>query len=305
VLLLAAWSGLAGGAAWAQDDVLQPVPAELLSGQTLSVLRSNFSISAPDPAWEWLQVNAPGVAEGSAFACRHTGTDARITVTVMELDTRGMNADTFAKGFVSGATKSLEAQGWSVSEAQVQPSAVPVPGSVRFSSTAQRADGTTAYMRGYVVKADRAYAIQEFTTEAAESKALQSVAASFRLIEKPPRYAPPSLGGLYVGLLVVVWGLGALVNRFAGRSVVNGALAAGVLILIAAIVLVARIAGDVDAEQLGFRVGEPFLPLLIAAWGARRYQKKKDEEELLAARARQRTTARRYEPRRPGASRGR
>lgn len=287
----------------AQEATLTPVPAGYLAGNSLTVQDSNFAVAAPGPAWEWLQLSAPGIADGSAFVCRDTVSDTRVTISVMETDTRGLDIDKFGQGFLSGVTQKLEAQGWTVADADIEPTSFPLPGSMRFSSTARRADGTTGHSRGFLVKADRIYAIQEFTAEAVETPALQAVAKSFRLLEEPKQYAPPPLSGIYVFLLVLAWGLGALVNRFAGRLVINGALVAGVLIVVAAGIIIVRLAGGLSAEQLGFRVGEPVLPLLVAGWGARRYQRKK--EEASASLVRPRPPARRYVPgssrdRRPG-----
>ena len=93
-------------------------------------------------------------------------------------------------------------------------------------------------------------------------------------------FSPGNLGGFYVMILVLVWGAARLLNFFAGRAAVNGALLAGALILLAAGALIVRTGGNLTAYNLGVRVGEPILPLLIAGWGAFRFYQRHGWAEL-------------------------
>jgi hypothetical protein len=268
ILLL--WAGTL--AAQAPAPVMVPAPPDWIRGSTLTASGWNFAMDSPGPSWEWLQTSLPGLPAGSVFICRDSVTDARITLNVMEKETRGGSSEQFGQGFLKGAKEKLQQGGWSMSDEVVGASDVP-SATLRYSATARRADGAIFYTRGYVIQADRVYTIQELSPEIAESGALRSMVRSFRFLEKPRAYRRPSLGALYFALLLLPWATSALINRLVGRSLINGALVSATLIVLAAGALVAPMAGTADAETIGYRIGEAAVPLVIAAIFAWRFRR--------------------------------
>lgn len=80
----------------------------------------------------------------------------------------------------------------------------------------------------------------------------------------------------YLFFLLAGLGVGAAVNRLAGRPLSNGALVAlAVMLALPSLHLVATLRRGASAEDLGFVLGEALLPVVLSLWLAHRFRRKK------------------------------
>jgi hypothetical protein len=272
---------LSTGAVAQTETGFEPVPQENLRDATLTVPEENFSVAAPGPQWQWLQVPQPPGSVGKTYVCQDSETGAVFLLSVTEAGpgtTEGL-----MKGILSGLRKSQEARGRRFEEALYQPAGIPSPGSFRVTAKVILPEGTL-HLIGYVFAAHRVYMFQLWSEEPEEPEAFTSLVESFRLLAPapPPPKASGELGSgfavcLYVSILVVFLGLGALINAMARKPVISGGLVALILILIVAVLRLsgAIVAGE-SAERFGYYLGEALVPVAIAAWAHIRYSKKKE-----------------------------
>jgi hypothetical protein len=258
----------------------EPVPPENLRDGTLTVPDESFSVAAPGPQWQWLQVPQPAGSVGKTYVCQDSETGAIFLLTVTEAGpgtTEGL-----MEGILSGLRKSQEARGRTFEDARYEAAAIPAPGSFRVTARIGLPEGTL-HMIQYVFAANRLYAFQHWSESPEEPEVFTSFASSFELLAPAP--PEPTASGelqsgiaicLYVSILVVFLGLGAFINSMAGKPVISGGLVALILVLVVAVLRASGAVAKGDAERLGYYVGEALIPAAIAAWAHVRYRKKKE-----------------------------
>lgn len=290
---LAVLFGLASSG-WSEESSLRltPVPKELLPRPRL--LRSaaeNFSIEAPGNGWEWLQLTKAPSDTGPTYVCQQEGTDARLTVVVRKADPGETSepTDEFLRAWGIGVARASDLVG----RPFVSASDLPLPSSIYYSYRLKQPTGT--YVHGHTHISGRVYSFVIHSKSAAEPEVLRRFVKSFRLVSVPRPASPApgakaaatatgepaesaSLGLVHFLLLACIWGFGRFVNVVLGRPAMNGALVALATILLVAVAAALR-AGFAHpthmGEVMGLRLGEAFIPLAIAAWGAARFSKKK------------------------------
>jgi len=255
---------------------VQPVPQDAIRGQTLTVQQYNFSVTTPAKTWEWLTQPMPHGLKGRTYICSDPTSGAMLTVMVFDEDLRDKDVGPTLQGFISSFQKSLAPSGRRLEKAKYEGSNFPLPGSYRISGELVSKE-RAAYWQGYLFRSDRMYVFQAASEEATEPEAFTKLVRSFVLLRPPPKPAGRSGQGVrYLFFLLVGLGVGAAVNRLAGRPLINGALVASAVILaLLCLHLVATLRRGASAEDLGFVLGEAFLPVVLSLWLAHRFRKKK------------------------------
>lgn len=277
-----------------EPPLAEPVPPGLLGDGELVVPARNFAIGTPAGDWQWFVRKGQGeIQSQETYICKETESGAEFQVistgVPAHFDAR------FITGVQEGMKESLAARGLRLMSLEMIESATPVPHSYRSQWHALLPDGQPLYGYSYLTASDTVFTIQHITPEAMEPAIFTQFASTFRGLHAssgPRRGSFPWLVGhlLLIGLACLV---AAAVNRVCGRAVLNGGRLAAGLIVVVVIVLTAigahaGIAADLPPEKLGEipgrRIGEAFIPLLIAVLVSRAYRKREVRHARLSDR---------------------
>lgn len=277
---------------WGQGQSLRrPVGSELLRDGGLIVESCNFAIATPAGEWRWFVAEGQEAAHSRAtYVCAEAAGGAELCVRVM--DVRMGSGSKFMTGFKDGVEKSLTGSGLKVVSMDIAESSTPSPGSYHCQWHALVGDGTPVYGYIYVTGGEVSYALHHIAPDASEPPAFTEFVRSFRLLHTPlPR--PLSGSGLlgigYVLLVCLACAVAEAVNRVSGKVVLNGGTLGAVLVVVVMIVLIVvgnfgALSAGMSSENLGQitgrRMGEAFIPLLIAVLASRSFRKRKRHQEV-------------------------
>ena len=259
----------------AASSAAQPVPgAEAvappdLRGFTLVVSRWNLRLPAPGAGWTWWRLRAAS-AGGESFVCVGPGGE-RFIATVVP-NAAGRVNDEFIRGIEEGIERGSARTGIRYSGMRSERTDVPLPGSYRLSADATLPSGVTADWRESVSGSDPVYLLQAVLPRGGPPDEFDRFVAGLALIEpkSPPPAARTRGEPLLLGVIVVLvcTGLGGIVNRVAGRPLVNGALVGIVAAILFAVGFSAYIAsfpefGKLSPGKQGELIGGEFGSMLL------------------------------------------
>ncbi len=270
----------------------EPVPSELLRGGELIVPTRNFAIATPAGDWQWFVRKGQGKAQSQeTYICRETDSGAEFQV--ISTGMRSALDAKFVKGFKEGVQESLAAGGRKVVSLEVTESAILPPHSYRCQWHTQRPDGQELYGYGYLAASDTVFSLQHITTDATEPPIFTQFASTFRGLRAPVPHASRTpwlvVHFLLLGVACIVAGI---VNCVSGRVVLNGGTIGAGMIVILIVILTAvgeyaGVSANLPPEKLGEiigrRIGEAFVPLLIAVFVSRAYRKRQAQPTGLPA----------------------
>src|SRR5262249_39280190 len=276
----------------------KPVTGARLRGATLLLEKWNCSVASPGPGWTWLDVERSAQPVTSeSFVCWQQSTDMRLIFTVAEGG--GVKAsDAFANEFLDGVRRSMQKRQGTLTDVHRSPSDIPLRGSYQITGTFHPPDGDAPRWRCYLAAAGPSYVFQSYSAAVSEPVEFRQLVSSFRLLRQPtptPELSRETLqsvaactelaGGLF--LVLLCYGIGLLINRSKGRPVVNGAAIGLVLVFLVFLALSVFVASQpgfskLDAEKQGEAIGRVFgaffIPLIVGAVLAWRFQRKKKIE---------------------------
>jgi len=256
-------------------SAVQPVPgAEAVEasdrqGSTLVLPRWNVRLPAPGAGWTWWRLRAAS-ANGESLVCLGPGGE-RFLATVTANAAGGIN-DEFVRGIQAGIERGSGRSGIRYSGMRSDRTDVPLPGSYRLSAVVELPGGVAADWRESVSGSDPVYLLQAVLPRGGPPDTFDRFVAGLTLIE--PKAPPPATRTrgepLLLGVIVVLvcTGLGGIVNRVAGRPLVNGALVGIVAAILFAVGFSAYIAslpgfGKLSPGKQGELIGGEFGSMLL------------------------------------------
>jgi len=283
---------LMAGSLRGQDPPVEAsVPSDSLRDGELVVPIRNFAVGTPAGDWRWFfRKGHGGIQSQETYICRETNSGAEFQVISTGVQARF--DDKFVTGVQEGMKESLVAGGLKLVSLEMTESTTPVPHSYRNQWHALLPGGQSLYGYSYLTAFDTVFTLQHITTDATEPPIFTQFASTFRSLHPSPgpsRTPFPWLVGhlLFVGLAC---GVASIVNRVRGRMVLNGGSVGAGLIILVVLVLTAvgvyvGIVAGLPPERLGEipgrRIGEAFVPLLIAVLVSRAYRKRKARHTAL------------------------
>ena len=253
----------------------QPVPgaeavdASELQDNALVLPRWNLKLPAPGPAWTWWRIRAAS-AKGESFVCLGPGGE-RFLATVSP-NAAGRINDEFVQGIQEGIARGSARTGIRYSGMRSERTEVPLPGSYRLSAQADLPSGVAADWRESVSGSDPVYLLQTVLPRGGGADTFDRFVAGLTLIE--PKAPPPATRSrgepwpLGVAVVLACMGLGGIVNRIAGRPLVNGALVGIVAAILFAVGFSAYLAsfpefGKLSPGKQGELIGGEFGSMLL------------------------------------------
>jgi hypothetical protein len=281
----------------AAGDV-EPRPVATAGGTPLKLPEINLSLVAPGPDWEWEVESETRDSERprhQVVTCQQKGGSGRIIVNAFEPNWQAMNAS-YALQFLQGVESSLKEKGCNTTSVGPDPVDIPVPGSFRFRVMCTTDAGASNNVWGYIGAADRLFTFQSVTTGAEEPQELPLLVSSYRFIGEAPepfRGIAPVHGFISFTLTLFLGTVGWVVNRVAGRVVVNLWRVAAVLLVVIGIGLsifwIPRMPAGLTPHRqgraFGYAVlGPIFWPAAIALWRSRALERRRSSERAAALR---------------------
>lgn len=290
---LLAWLGRASGAI-----DFQPVTPELLRGSSLYAPDLNLSLDAPGSEWEWLvssEESGNGPNRFRAFACRLRGTPNQFVVAAFHPYWDKLTSEA-AERFSAGVAASFKKQGWELADQSLELSEVPLPGSYRFQLSAIQGDGRQVFVYGYQAVKGRMFTFQHVTRDASEPPAFRAFVRSFHFVgttpEDPLERFGQSLLFVTFALTLLVGGAGSVINKMAGRLVVNPWNVAIVLLLLGglgfSLYWLPKLPKDLPPERWGYVFGSAIVspvlwPLVVAIWRSCAWYRRRASERSARA----------------------
>lgn len=273
----------------AEAIYLQPVPENFIEGNALSAPDLNFYVEAPGQEWDWLvasETQGEGKNTLRLFACSLYDL-RRVAITVSEPYWYPPTVESTSR-LMNGMIEGFELEGFTATASVPEPSNIPLPGSYRFKIVGENKFGAIRYIYGYYAVRGRAFSISEKTVEDSEPADFTTLVSSFRFIGEPPPGPWERVPRFYVlvaiSLVILVGGVGWIINKVSGRFVFNQWKVALIVQFLAAIVVVVLWFSKIPSpEALGaftfnYLFVPFFWPVLFASWRSREYEKRKSAE---------------------------
>jgi hypothetical protein len=288
VLLL--WAGLAAP----ETPAIQWVaaPPQMIQGTRFVAPEWNVSVEAPAGPWSWFytpELNGPRLIQSRSVACRSHDPNVQFVVSAFEGHHGAVDRDE-AEAVARGAAQRFVREGWTAEVVSTTPDSAPLPGSYRYVVRGSRADAT-AFVYGYLAAKGRLFVLQHGTARENEPPEFRRFVESYRFVGNPVQDPVDGFSNLILtitcALTLLLGGIGWLVNRLAGRVVVNLWYAALATLLAVAVGVGVYISGRVarlrSPTEQGRHwgqlvIGPVFWPGLFALWRARALRRKRAAE---------------------------
>lgn len=179
----------------------QPVPPELLSGDSLVVDELNFRLDGPGKPWTWRTMADPTGKGLRYFLCMKGQTGLVFVVTVQPGHVWGRDPK-FLQGFREGAEEEAAKSGAKIRDIQLADSDLPLPESSRVTFTMKHPIGLDLDSLTYIHSAGTSYYLQSVWIKGGPQPAeFEPFVRSFRLLRPAPP-PDPTRWAFYVGLAV-------------------------------------------------------------------------------------------------------